>query len=183
MAKKKSSNKRLIVGLVVLALCVLTVCTLFMPVFSTTGKLLGKGVIEDIKGRDVISALFNDKGSSDLTNGANNLIKLKSSDDAGTITKAFILIYSLTVLISAISGVFSLLSLSGLKFKFFNTILGAALLVLAVVTFILSFQVADKFTVFNLFDLVSSKTAIAIGMYSMIATFICGGTEIYLSRC
>lgn len=54
MAKKKSKKNttRLICSIVVIALAVLTICTLFMPVFTSTTKALGGAVQNDshIKG-------------------------------------------------------------------------------------------------------------------------------------
>lgn len=182
MAKKKSKNSRLIVSIVVLALAVLTICTLFMPVFTKTWDLLTKTTSAHFKGKDIISALFNGETASDLSSATNELIILKKSDDAGFVTNLFIWTYALTILVACASAVFALLSMLGMRFKLLNSLLGVALVVLALVALICSFVVAKKFVDFNIEHLTKLKTTVAIGMYLFIATIICGATEVYLAR-
>ena len=105
MAKKKSKKMdvlALVLTIVVIALAVLTICTLFMPVFTSKSSALG-GAISNathIKGSDVITACFKGETSSDLSYGANALIALKGNDDAGFVTGLFCWMYFLAVIVS-----------------------------------------------------------------------------------
>ncbi len=182
MAKKKSKNSRLVISIVVLALAVLTICTLFMPVFTKTWEALGKSTSAHFKGKDVISALFNGEYSSDLSEGANRLIALKKSDDTAFVTNLFIWTYALTILVACASSVFAILSMLGMRFKLLNSLLGFALVVLALIAFICSFIVANKFGGIDWGTISKVKTSVAIGLYLFIATIICGATEVYLSK-
>lgn len=185
MAKKKSKNStaKLICAIVVVGLAVLAICTLFMPVFTSTAEALGglASSTSHIKGADVITAVFNGEMSSDFSKGANVLINLKNSDDASFVTNVFIWTYFLTIIVSCASLVFAVLSMLGMRFRLINTLLGVALIVLALVAFIFSFIVAGKFgsidsTVFT------KGTKVAVGIYLFITTWICGATEVYLAR-
>ncbi len=182
MAKKKSKNTRLIVSIVVLALAILTICTLFMPVLTRTWDTVLGSSSAHFKGKDVISALFNGEYSSDLSEATNDLIALKKSDDASFVTNLFIWTYALTILVACASAVFAVLSMLGLKFSLLNSVLGVALVVLALVAFICSFIVANKFGGLDWGTISKVKTTAAIGMYLFIATIICGATEVYLSK-
>ena len=188
MAKKKSGNNmtKLIISIIVIALAVLTICTLFMNVLSVTGKIgiLGFGTESTtaINGSDVFAAAFNGETSSDLTNGTNLLVGLKNSEDAGFVTNIFIWGYLITVIVAVATLVFAVLSMLGMKFKGVNTILGAVLAILAIVTFIFAIVVASKFSAENgISGLLSagSKGSIAFGAYLLIATLICGAVQVY----
>ena len=186
MAKKKSKKNttRLICSIVVIALAVLTICTLFMPVFTSTTKALGGAVQNNshIKGVDVISALFNGKVSTDLSAGTNALISLKNADDTSFVGNVFIWTYFLTIVVSCASLVFALLSILGMKFRLINTLLGVAVIVLALVAFIFSFIVAKKFGSVDMGNILQGNTKVAIGLYLFIASWICGATEVYLAK-
>ena len=187
MAKKKSKKMdvlALVLTIVVIALAVLTICTLFMPVFTSKSSALG-GAISNathIKGSDVITACFKGETSSDLSYGANALIALKGNDDAGFVTGLFCWMYFLAVIVSVAVVVFALLKVFGFKFKLVNVILGIALVVLALVAFICSFVVAGKFGSVDLGGLASGKTVVAVGSYLLLTTIACGGMNAYLAR-
>ena len=187
MAKKKSKKMdvlALVLTIVVIALAVLTICTLFMPVFTSKSSALG-GAISNathIKGSDVITACFKGETSSDLSYGANALIALKGNDDAGFVTGLFCWMYFLAVIVSVAVVVFALLKVFGFKFKLVNVILGIALVVLALVAFICSFVVAGKFGSVDLGGLASGKTVVAVGSYLLLTTIACGGMNAYLVR-
>lgn len=187
MAKKKSKKSnvvKLVLTIVVIALAVLAVCTLFMPVFTTktTSSLIGSSSTSHIKGSEVISALFNSETSSKLSSGTNSLILLRGSEDASFVTTVFTWGYFLTIIVSAAILVFAVLSLFGLRFKLLNTILGAATVVLALVTFIFACVVAGKFGSVDIGVILSGKTCASVGAYFMFASLIAGGMDVCLAR-
>ena len=187
MAKKKSKKMdvlALVLTIVVIALAVLTICTLFMPVFISKSSAFGGAIANEthIKGSDVITACFKGETSSDLSYGANALISLKGSDDAGFVTGLFCWMYFLAVIVSVGVVVFALLKVFGFKFKLVNVIFGIALVVLALVAFICSFVVAGKFGSVGLGALASGKTVVAVGSYLLLTTIACGGMNAYLAR-
>ncbi len=180
---KKSNTTSLVIGIIVIALAVLTICTLFMPVFtSKTDSLLG-ATSSNITGGEVVKSLFQgDYLTESGATGVNAMIALRKADESAFVTVVFGWAYFITVLVSAAVVVFAILSLLGLKFKLTNTILGAGLVVLAVVTFIFAIVVAGKFGSVDLGSIVTSKTVIGVGIYMLIATLIIGGAEIYNAR-
>jgi len=191
MAKKKSGANmtKFIISIIVIALAVLTVCTLFMNVLSVTGKVgifgFGAESTTAIKGSDVFAAAFNGEASKDLTTGTNLLIGLKNAEDAGFVTNIFIWGYILTVIVAVATLVFAVLSLLGMKFKGVNTIVGAVLAILAIVTFIFAIVVASKFSAENgISGLLSagSTGALAFGSYLLITTLICGAAHVYNAK-
>ncbi len=187
MAKKKSKKMdvlALVLTIVVIALAVLTICTLFMPVFTSKSSAFGGAIANEthIKGSDVITACFKGETSSDLSYGANALISLKGSDDAGFVTGLFCWMYFLAVIVSVAVVVFALLKVFGFKFKLVNVILGIALVVLALVAFICSFVVAGKFTSVAFGGVVEGKTIASAGNYLMLLAVACGGADAYLAR-
>ncbi len=185
MAKKKSKKMdvtKLVITIVVIALAVLTICTMFMPVFTSKATIAGRESVSHIKGVDVITAAFKGETSSDLSAGANSLISLKNSDDAGFVTGLFCWMYFLSVILSIAILVFAVLKLFGMKFNLVNSILGIALVALAIVAFICSFVVAGKFGSVDLGSLVTGKTVAGVGSYLLLLSVACGGTNLYLSK-
>ena len=186
MAKKKSKKNMLniVFAIVVVALAVVTICTMFMPVFTTKTSALGGAVsnASHIKGLDVITAAFKGETSSDLSSGANALITLKNSDEAGAVTGIFCWMYFLTVVVSAAILVFAVLRIFGFRFKLVNSILGLAVIVLALVAFICGFVVASKFGSVDLGSWLSGKTVANVANYFMLIGVVAGGTNICLAR-
>lgn len=185
MAKKKSKKmdmKRLIVTIVVIALAVLTICTLFMPVFTTVVDSILGYTNSSISGADAITACFHGEVSSNLTDGVNRLVALKASEEAGFVTTVFCWSYFITILVSCAVLVFAILSLIGLKFKLVNSILGVALVLLALVAFIFGFIVAGKFGSVELGSLISGKTSASAGSWLMLVGMVVGATNIYNAR-
>ena len=83
MAKRKSKKQnttRLVVSIIVIALAVLTICTLFMPVFKAF-TVATKADLWVAKGTDVFSAAFAGELSSDMTAGTTALYGLKAAED------------------------------------------------------------------------------------------------------
>ena len=190
MAKKKSKSKnnmtKMIIGIIVIALAVVTICTLFLSVINVTGKLglfgIGKETTMAITGTDVLAAGFNSEANADFTNGTNLLIGLKSAEDTAFIANAFIWGYIVTVFVAAASLVFGVLSLLGMKFKLLNTILGVALVVMAIVTFVFAIVVAGQFSAeAGISGVISagSKGSLAFGSFLLFATLIGGAVQVY----
>lgn len=185
MAKKHSKKVNmlnLILTIVVIALAVLTICTMFMPVFTSKATILGSTSVSHIKGADVITATFNGQTSSNFSAGANALISLKGAEDAGFVTGLFCWLYFLAVILSCAVIVFALLKLFGFKLKLVNAILGIVLVLLAVVAFICSFVVAGKFGSVSISGFVTGKTVASAGVYLLLMTLACGGLHTYLAK-
>lgn len=186
MAKKKTKKNmiNIVFAIVVIALAVITVCTMFMPVFTSKSTSLGGAVssTSHIKGLDVITAAFRGETSTDLSSGANALIVLKNSDDAGAVTGIFCWMYFLTVIVSAAILVFAVLRIFGFRFKLVNSILGLAVIVLALIAFICGFVVASKFGSVDLGSLLSGKTVASVANYFMLLAVAAGGTNLCLAR-
>lgn len=183
MAKKSKNQTGLIINIVVIVLAILTICTLFMPVFKSTATVLGSSSYTNYTGSQVISAMF--KGEVDILNldsQVNTLISLKLSEDAGFVTTVFMWSYFITIIASAAALVFAVLSILGLRFKLLNTIVGVALVILSIVTFIFAIVTAGKFASADLGSLASSKTVISIAIYLLIGSLIAGGAEVYNAR-
>lgn len=185
MAKKKTAKKSmagLVTNIVIIALAVLTICTLFMPVINSTtiATKIGTGAT----GMDVISAAFAGEVSSEMSKGTLLLYGYKIAEDTAFVTTVFMWAYMLTVAVSAGSLVFAVLNLLGMKFKMLNTILGGALVLLAIVTFIFAIIVASQNT--DVTEILGNetgvRTTIAIGIYLLIGTLIAGGAEVYSAR-
>lgn len=185
MAKKKTAKKnmtKLVTTVIIIALAVLAVCTLFMPVINTTtiATKLGTGAT----GMDVISAAFAGELSTEMTEGTALLYGYKVAEDTAFVTTVFMWAYMITVAVSVATLVFAVLNLLGLRFKLVNTILGSALVLLAIVTFIFAIIVASQNTsiteVFG--NETGIRTTIAVGIYMLIGTLIAGGAQVYLAR-
>ena len=186
MAKaKKNSQKGLIVSVVVLALAVLTVCTLFMPLIKTAVIALGKETVAiSAKGWDCITAAFNSEASLDFSEGANYLIGLKAAEEGGFIATMMIWTYLLTVVVAAATAVFAVLGLLGMRFKLVNTVLGAALVVLAILAFVFVLVCASKNTALTeaLGKESGEKTSALIAAFLMFAGVVAGGLQAYKAR-
>lgn len=186
MAKRKSKKGSLdiILAIVVIGLAIVTVCTLFMPIFTSksTSAVLDSTSTSHIKGIDAITAAFKSETSTDLSNGANALIALKNSEESGAVTGIFCWMYLLTVVVSVAVIVFALLRIFGFKFKLVNLILGLAVVVFALATFILGFVVASKFGSVDLGSFVKGNTIASVANYFMLLAIACGCTNLYLAR-
>jgi hypothetical protein len=185
MAKRKSKKGSLdiILAIVVIGLAIVTVCTLFMPIFTSksTSAVLGSTSTSHIKGIDAITAAFNSKTSGDLSNGANALIALKNSEESGAVTGIFCWTYLLTVVVSVVILALAVLRICGLKLKLVDLIVGLATVVFALVTFILGFVVASKFGSVNLGTLMTGNTVASVANYFMLLAIACGCTNLYLA--
>lgn len=186
--KKSGVDMKLIMNIIIIALAILTVCTLFMPIFKSIGYLVGKQVGDATvaNGADAFSAAFAGEWSSDMSAGTSMLYGYKAAEDTAFITTVALWGYMLTVIVSVASLVFAVLNILGLKFKLINTILGVALIALAVLTFILAIVAASQNTTIETGawsgEESGNKVKIAIGMYMLIATLIAGGAQVYNAR-
>ena len=74
MAKSKSKKKSsmgLILNVIIIALAVLTVCTLFMPVLNRAWLTANEEIASvTIKGADIFSGTFASETAKDLSDGA-----------------------------------------------------------------------------------------------------------------
>lgn len=182
MAKKKSKKMdtmALVLTVVILALAVLTVCTLFMPVFKQWGTA-SKIETWSATGADIFKSAFASELSSDMTAGTLALYGLKAAEDTAFVATVGYWVYILLVLVSCAVIVFAVLNILGLRFKLVNTILGACLVVLAIVTFIFALVIAGKFTTDSA---IGFTCAAKIGMYfASIGGLVCGGATMYKAR-
>ena len=187
MAKRKSKKQnttRLVVSIIVIALAVLTICTLFMPVFKAF-TVATKADLWVAKGTDVFSAAFAGELSSDMTAGTTALYGLKAAEDTAFVATVGYWAYMLTVFVSAGVLVFAVLDLLGLRFKLVNMILGIALAVLALVTFIFALIIASKRTSVTtvLGSEVGTRTIARVGMYlGCIGALLAGGATVYQAK-
>ena len=188
---KKSSKKNdmtgLIINIVVIALAVLTVCTLFMPFLKNVNLLAGKEVelgTFSATGSDVFTAAFRGEMSTELSEGANVLIAMTTAAENSFVAVVMIWGYVLTVLVSVATLVFAVLNILGMKFRLINTILGIALVVLALVTFIFALVAASKHSSFTV--IAEKETGVklkaVIGAFMMFAALIAGGAEVYKAK-
>lgn len=172
MAKRKNKQLSLIIDLVVIALGVLVVCTLFMPVLKSTAStsiMGGASTSSPTTGADIVKGFFSGEASSDFTAGANAIIGLKNSDENGFVTVMFCLFYSITVIAGAGVAVFAVLDLVGIRFKLINTILGIILFLASIIALIFAFVVAGKYVSVDLWSVAKASTKVNIGGYIMIA--------------
>ena len=185
MAKKKKSNVGLIMNIVIIALAVLTVCTLFMPILKTSVLTLGKELGSvSATGADVFTGAFASEASTELSDGANMIYGLRTGDENTFVAVVMIWSYILTVLVALGTLVFAVLGMLGMKFRLVNTVLGGALVVLALVAFIFTLVVASKNTAIEtLADKESGvKVRAMITAYMMFAGLIAGGLQVYKAR-
>ncbi len=185
MPKKKSKNNttKLVLSIVILALAILTVCSLFMPVILQT---VADNTVMTAKGTDVFAAAFAGEASLEMTGGTASLYALKIADETAFVATVFMWLYIILVCASAVVIVFQVLSLIGLRFKLINSILGVVLVVLAILTFIFALIVASKYTVEGslggLIEIKATKGLIGAGIYMLIGSLIAGGAEFYNAR-
>lgn len=186
MAKKKSKKKSsnlisLATKIIVIALAVLTICTLFLPVISRKTSI-GGGEFKttySIKGADVFTGLFNSKVDVDYTEGANALITLKDAEGSGFVTNLFMVLYLVLIIVAVAVLVFNVLSILGMKFRLVNIILAISTVALAVFAFIFAIIVASKLGKLDLGVMIESKGVISIGTYLLIGTLIMGGAHAF----
>ena len=190
MAKKKNNQSSVVVSIILIALAVLTICSLFMSAISiktiTDNIITGESVsVSSIKGTEVLSALFNGEASSDLSAGTNLLIALKTGDHV-FVTNLFMWTYMLAVAVSVLSLVFAILRMVGLKFRLLNTLLGTAWIVLACIAFIFGIDVAAQFSTEagGINGLLTGKNVgyIAFGVYCLLGSILGGILQLASSR-
>lgn len=181
MAKKKSSksNSNLIVSLVVLAIAVLVVCTLFMPVFKQWGTATE---LETWKasGTDIFAAAFAGEVSLDMSAGTAALYAFKSAEDTAFVAVVAYWSYMLLMVASAGVIVTSLLRLLGINLKLVDMVLGACMVVFALVAFIFAFIVAGKLSTDGA---IGVTCALNVGMYfACIGGLVGGAITAYKAR-
>ncbi|MBE5758010.1 MAG: hypothetical protein E7345_03675 [Clostridiales bacterium] len=178
-SKKKNDNMSLIFNVIVIALGVLALCTIFMPVFNID-NILGGVLDYSIKGSDVISGAFASELSSEMTAGAAKMYTLRTLDDMSFVANVFAYGYILTLVLSCAGIVFAVLNILKLKFKMVNTIIGAVWALLVVVTFIFAIVLSSKYASINtLGNTVTSKAVMAVGTYFLIAVLGGGLLQFY----
>lgn len=185
MAKRKSKKNnqtKLILSIILIVLSALTICSLFMPVFTSkmTTVLGSSNSVSNTVGKDVLTACFNGSVSGDFSSGANTLISLKNSDDNGFVTVVFCWSYFIAIVASAGILATSVLSLIKIRINLINLILGVALLLLSVVAFVFGLILAGKFGYTGY--LTAYKTSVSWGVFMMIAGLITGCAEIYSTK-
>ncbi len=184
MAKKKSGTA-LILNIVIIALAVLTVCTLFMPILKSSVLTLGKELGSvSATGADVFTGAFASEASSELSDGANMIYGLRTGDENTFVAVVMIWSYMLTVMVALGTLVFAVLGMLGMRFRLVNTVLGSALVVLSIVAFIFTLIVASKNTAIEtIADRESGvKVRAMITAYFMFAALVAGGLQVYRAR-
>jgi len=185
MAKRKSQDlTSMIITIAIIILAVLSICTVFMPVINQVTVKTGIDTFT-ATGADVFTSAFAGEVTKDMSAGAVALYGLKTAEDTAFIATVFMWGYMLTILMSAVAVVFAVLSLLGLRFKLLNKIFGIALLVLALLTFILAIIVAGKFTATNesaLLGTTGVKGSILVGIYFLFAGLIAGVLQFLRAR-
>ena len=184
MAKKKNMTG-LIFNVVIIALAVLTVCTLFMPILKATALLADVEMASvSATGADVFSGAFASEASKELSDGANMIYGLRTADENAFVAVVMIWTYMLTVLVSIATIVFAVLNVLGMKFKMVNTVLGVALAVLALLAFIFALVTAAKHTAIETaFDKdTGTRIRAMVTAYMMFAPLIAGGLQAYKAR-
>lgn len=186
MAKKSSKKKSpigLILNIAIIVFAILTICTVFMDVMYQQAIATGLVPVK-FAGKDLLSAMFQSEMSLENEGAVNTLILMKTAEDTAFVTNVYMWLYLLTLIVSVASLVFAILNILGLKFKLVNTILGIALAVLAVLTFIFALIFAGKFTDISTVagKEIGTKGIISVGTYFLIATIIGGGLEIYNAK-
>lgn len=183
MAKKKANKTSLITNVVIIALAVLTICTLFMPVlFQKT--LATDATVFTAKGTDVLAAMFAGELSLDMSAGTAELYLLRAAEDTAFVATLFSWLYLITLCVSAVSLVFAVLNIIGLQFNLVNKILGIALVVLAIATFIFAISVAAQWSEVTevLGNEIGTKGYIHTGIYMLIGTLVAGCAQVYSAK-
>lgn len=178
MAKKKSSknSSNLISSIVVLAVAVLTICSLFMPVFRQFTVQTGVD-LWTAKGSDVFAAAFASEASLDMSAGTAALYALKAAEDTAFVAVVAYWAYMLMVAVSCGVVVTKVLGLLGIRLKLVDTILGVALVLCAIVAFIFALVAAGKMT--SVTTILNAETGIKclvqVGMYIACIGGLVGG--------
>lgn len=187
MAKRKSKKlnvTKLVLSIIVIALAVLAVCSLFMPMFKAW-TVATKVDLWSATGSDIFTAAFASEASSEMSAGAIALYTLKTGEDTAFVANVGYWLYMLTVLVAVAVLVFAILSLLGLRFKLVNTILGAVLAVMAILAFIFALVIAGKLTSVEtvLGQEVGTRCAAQVGVYlTYFGTLIAGACAVCNAR-
>ena len=183
--KKKSKSTGLIFNVVIIALAVLTVCTLFMPILKSSVLTLGAELGSvTATGADVFTGAFASEASLEMSEGSLLVYGLRTAEE-NFVAVVMIWSYMLTVMVALGTIVFAVLGLLGMRFKLVNTVLGGALVVLAIVAFIFALVVASKNTAIT--EAIANKPtgtkmSAMISAYLMFAGVVAGGLEVYRAR-
>ena len=184
MAKKKSkksSNLAFIINLVVILLGVLTIYTLFMPVFNID-NIVGEVLDYSIKGSDVISGAFASEVTSEMTAGAAKIYTLRNMEDISFIANVFSWGYIITLILACVSIVFAVLKLLNMKFKMGTVICGGLVALVAVITFVFAIVLSSKYASINtVFGSVTSKAIMNIAVYLLLLTIAGGVGQVYVA--
>lgn len=188
MAKKSKQNMtNLIINILIIALAVLTVVTLFMPFLKSslfTSGMVDASASVSATGSDIFTAAFNGEVSRDFSDGANRLIGMKTAEENSFVAIVMIWSYIATVFVALATLVFGVLNILGMKFRLVNTILGTALIVLALVTFIFTLITAAKNTEISevLGQEIGTRTSAMVSAYMMFAGILAGGLQVYRAK-
>lgn len=184
MAKKKSkksSNVAFIINLIVILIGVLTLCTLFMPVFNID-NIVGEVLDYSIKGSDVISGAFASEVTKEMSAGAAKIYALRNMEEISFIANVFSWGYIFALVLACASIVFAVLKLLNMKFKMANVVIGGLLAFIAVVTFIFAIVLSSKYASINtVFESVTSKAVINFGVYLLLLTLVGGLGQVYIA--
>ena len=184
---KKSKQSGLILNILIIALAVLTVATLFMPFLKSsvfTSGMVDASASVSATGSDVFVAAFNGEASLDFSEGANMLIGMKTATENSFVAIVMIWSYVATIFVALGTIAFGILNILGMKFRLFNTIIGTALVVLSLVTFIFAVITAAKNTEINeiLGQEIGTKTRVVVAAYLMATTLVAGGLQVYKAK-
>jgi len=183
---KKSNKTGLVLNLLVIIFAAIALSTLFFAVIGTNaiaaGKVVGDATL--FKGTDVLTAMFADGISLDMSGEANALYLLRAAEDTAFVTTMFSWGYLITLCASAVALVFAVLNIIGLRFKLINRIVGIALVLVAVATFVFAILVAGEFT--NVLGEgileTGTKGFISFGSYLLVGGLLAGLLEIGNSK-
>ncbi len=185
MAKKKNMKNNLtslVMTAVIAVFSLLTICTLFMPVFKSITEIAIGGASSNVTGADIFAACFTGEYNKDASYGVNALVALKNGEESAFVSVVFCWAYLITVILSVVTLASVVLSLVGINFNKVQLGVGALLVVVAIVTFIFGFIVCGKFASIDLGVIVKSKTVASIGNYLMLGTIVGGCGAVYSAR-
>ena len=188
MAKSKSKKKRkigFILDIIIIALAVLTVCTLFMPVLNRAWLTANEEISSiAIKGSDIFSGTFASETAKDLSDGAKVIYGLRIAEENSFMVFLMAWGYIFSVITSVLTLVFAVLNVLGMRFKLVNIVVGIALAVFAILTFVFTLVVASRCTELMTVAGYSSgyKFTGVIALYFMLASVIAGGLEAYRAK-
>lgn len=185
MAKKKKNTTSLIVTAAIVLLSVLTICTLFMPVFKgvTSSGLLDKSSSSTLfSGSDIFVACFNGEVNSDLSTGANYLISLKGSEEVGFLANVFSWAYLLIVIANAAVLVVTLLAFLGFRLKKTQLLLGMITVILSLVAFIFGLILPGKMGGLDLGIIAKASVNASWTVYLLLASLVSGCAAVYAAK-